>query len=80
MCEKEKHFYAKYAGNCYGFARKIHRDNAVKAYGFKKLSANSAAREFGYTDSCSRYVIDCEYVPAETEKAIAFVRRITGNE
>lgn len=71
-----KTYYAKYKGKCYGFKRKIHRDSAVGAYGFESLSAYQALREFGYTDSCSRYVIDYIEVPAETLQARTFLSSV----
>lgn len=61
-----KNYYAKFKGKCYAFNNKGSRDTAVNEYGFEKLTAYQALREFGYTDSCSQYVVRCTVVPCST--------------
>ena len=61
-----KNYYAKFKGECYAFNNKGSRDTAVNEYGFEKLTANQALRGFGYTDSCSSYVVKCTVVPCST--------------
>lgn len=67
-----KHYYAIFKDKCYAFARKIQRDSAVAAYGFTKITAYQALRQFGYTDSCSQYVVKCINVPKDTVDAHNF--------
>lgn len=61
-----KNYYAKFKGTCYVFNNKSSRDTAVNEYGFEKLTAYQALREFGYTDSCSHYVVKCTSIPCST--------------
>ncbi len=61
-----KNYYAKFKDMCYAFNNKGSRDTAVNEYGFEKLTASQALREFGYTDSCSHFVVRCTAIPCST--------------
>lgn len=74
-----KNYYAKFKGTCFAFNNKGSRDTAVTEYGFEKLSAQQALREFGYTDSCSRHVVKHTTIscltPLELRNALAEVTK-----
>ena len=61
-----KNYYAKCKGKCYAFSDKGSRDTAVNDYGFEKITATQALKEFGYTDSASRHVIKHTVIPCTT--------------
>ena len=72
-----KHYYATFKDKCYAFTKRIHRDSAVSAYEFTKITAYEALRQFGYTDSCSKFVINCKYIPADTKMALKYILLLT---
>ena len=77
---KLKNYYAKHKGRCFGFQDRKLLSCALNTYGFESLKQPEALRQFGYTNSCSRYVIDYQAISSEEELrsiVMQYAERIT---
>lgn len=64
---KMKNYYAKHKGKCFAFQDRKLLSCALNTYGFEPIKQAEALRQFGYTDSASRYVIDYQAISSEEE-------------